>query len=210
VTGAADGHYFEAQPAVRSAPRQVSLVLPDRTVDLVTDRGVFAADAIDAGTKFLLSDGPAIAPGSQHLLDLGCGYGPIATTLAWRHPDAVVWAIDVNRRALDLCRANTARLGLPNVEVCEPGDVPADVRFDAVWSNPPIRIGKAALHDLLTTWLDRLAREGRACLVVQKHLGADSLHRWLEQSGWPTARLASRAGYRLLDVERRTAGSISA
>ncbi len=204
MTGASDGHYFEAQPAVRSAPRHVSLVLPDRTLELVTDRGVFAADAVDSGTKLLLSDGPPVPSGARHLLDLGCGYGPIATTLAGRHPDAIVWAIDVNHRALDLCRANAARLELANVEVREPTDVPADIRFDAIWSNPPIRIGKAALHELLTTWLDRLAHDGRACLVVQKHLGADSLHRWLDQSGWPTTRLTSRAGYRLLDVGPRT------
>ncbi len=114
-----------------------------------------------------------------------------------------MWAIDVNDRARALCAANAAANGIDNVTVVAPDDVPGDVRFGTVWSNPPIRIGKPALHDLLVRWLDRLTPEGRAVLVVQKHLGADSLHRWLTEQGWPTTRLASSKGYRLLDVQRR-------
>ena len=108
----------------------------------------------------------------------------------------------MNERALDLCRANAERAGVSNVRVCDPDEVPADVRFDGIWSNPPIRIGKAALHELLVRWLDLLTDEGRAHLVVQKHLGADSLASWLSDEGWTVTRLGSRQGYRLLDVER--------
>ena len=75
--------------------------------------------------------------------------------------------------------------------------------FDLIWSNPAIRVGKAALHEMLRTWLDRLTPDGRAVLVVQRHLGADSLAAWLNDEGWPTERLASRRGYRLLDVRAR-------
>ena len=125
-------------------------------------------------------------------MDLGCGYGPIACTLAARSPGATVWAVDVNRRALDLCRANAAALDLANVRVVAPDEVRADLVVDLLWSNPPIRIGKAALHDLLTTWLGRLSPAGAAVLVVHKHLGADSLQRWLDDAGWATARLGSR------------------
>ena len=78
--------------------------------------------------------------------------------------------------------------------------MPGDLRFSTIWSNPPIRIGKPALHALLAAWLGRLAPGGRACLVVHKHLGSDSLARWLTDEGWSTTRLSSRAGYRLLDV----------
>jgi hypothetical protein len=68
--------------------------------------------------------------------------------------------------------------------------------------NPPIRIGKAALHDLLLGWLDRLTPDGRAVLVVGRNLGADSLQRWLGEQGFPTDRLASKRGYRLLQARR--------
>jgi 16S rRNA G1207 methylase RsmC len=134
------------------------------------------------------------------LLDLGCGAGPIAITLARRAPGARVWAVDVNERARALCAANAERNGLTNVTVAAPGDVPVDVRLATIWSNPPIRIGKAALHELLAQWLRRLAPDGRAVLVVHKHLGSDSLQRWLVAQRWPTRRLTSAKGYRLLEV----------
>jgi 16S rRNA G1207 methylase RsmC len=111
-----------------------------------------------------------------------------------------VWAVDVNERALDLCRANAAALGLANVSVAHVDAVPSDLSVDLLWSNPPIRIGKAALHALLATWLGRLTDDGTAVLVVQKHLGADSLQAWLSEEGWRATRLGSRAGYRLLEV----------
>jgi 16S rRNA (guanine1207-N2)-methyltransferase len=167
------------------------------TVDLQTDRGVFARDAVDPGTKLLLLEAPAPAPAGD-LLDLGCGYGPIAIAMARRAPEATVWAIDVNERARALATANAAGLG--NVRVVAPDAVPDDVRFSTIWSNPPIRIGKAALHEVLLRWLARLTPDGRAVLVVQKHLGADSLARWLDEQGFPATRLQSRFGYRLLEV----------
>jgi 16S rRNA G1207 methylase RsmC len=195
----ASGHYFESSPSSRSAPREVRLDLPDTALTLVTDRGVFSPDRIDTGTKHLLLDGPPPA-GSGTLVDLGCGYGAIACTLAARSPGATIWAVEVNERARDLCRANAERLGFANVRVIAPEDVPEDVPVDEIWSNPPIRIGKAALHHLLRMWLGRLRPSGRALLVVQKHLGADSLHRWLVEEGHPVDRLQSRAGYRILEV----------
>jgi len=164
---------------------------------------VFASAAIDPGTKLLLLEAGSPPKGAVDLLDLGCGYGPIALTLARRAPDATVWAVDVNRRALDLCAANAAANGLTNVRVVRPDDVPPEIRLAGIWSNPPIRIGKSALHDLLLMWLERLDDGAGAWLVVQKHLGSDSLARWLDESGWPAIRRVSRSGYRVLEVHRR-------
>jgi 16S rRNA (guanine1207-N2)-methyltransferase len=193
------GHYFDASPATPSARTTVRLDLPDRSIELVTDRGVFSADRVDPGTRYLLLEAPAPAP-SGTFVDLGAGYGPIACTLALRSPGATVWAVEVNERARELCTLNAERAGATNVRVVAPDDVPHDLTVDLIWSNPPIRIGKAALHHLLGTWFDRLSPAGEAVLVVQKHLGADSLHRWLEGRGHPTTMLGSRAGYRLLQV----------
>ncbi|HEX2578548.1 MAG TPA: methyltransferase [Aquihabitans sp.] len=195
-------HYFSAEPSGASARRRVELLLAEgRVVALTTDRGVFSADAVDDGTRVLLASA-APDPGAAVLADVGCGYGAIAVALALRAPEARVWAIDVNERARALCRENADANGVGDrVEVVAPADVPAELVIDEVWSNPPIRIGKAALHDLLSGWLDRLRPgSGRAVLVVQKHLGADSLARWIEASGRPTERIASRAGYRVLRV----------
>lgn len=197
----ATSHYFDATPATPSSPGQVALVLPDLHATLRTDRGVFGAGGVDPGTKYLLLEAPHPDPASTgHLLDLGCGYGPIAVALARRAPAATVWAVDVNARARALTAANAEALGLANVRVAAPDDVPPEVRFAGIWSNPPIRVGKAALHELLDRWLGRLAEGGSAWLVVHKHLGSDSLARWLEGEGRDVARIGSRAGYRILEV----------
>lgn len=201
-------HYFAAAPATRSRPRQVELALPDRRFVLDTDRGVFSAEQVDVGTRYLLLEAPMPPPQrTLPLLDLGCGYGPIALALAQRAPLAPVYAVDVNERARELCRSNAERAGLGRIEVCDPAAVPADVRFGAIYSNPPIRIGNAALHELLVTWLARLEPVGLAVLVVHKHLGADSLQQWLIGVGFTCRRLGSRLGYRLLEVRPSAAAA---
>jgi 16S rRNA (guanine1207-N2)-methyltransferase len=196
-------HYFAKQPGAQSRPGTVDLVLPDLHLRLATDRGMFSPDRVDLGTRVLLDSVPP-PPGGGDLLDLGCGYGPIALTMAVRSPQAIVWGVDVNERALRCGRDNAQAADLDNVRFCSGVEVPATTRFAAIWSNPPIRIGKPALHELLTTWLSRLAPGGRAHLVVQKNLGSDSLQRWLESQGWPAERVTSRAGYRVLAVDART------
>jgi 16S rRNA (guanine1207-N2)-methyltransferase len=177
------------------------LVLPDFRATLSADRGVFAATGVDLGTVELLRATPE-PPRAGDLLDLGCGYGPIACTLAHRSPASTVWAVDVNARALDLTRRNAATLGLKRVKAVTPGEVPGDVRFAGIWSNPPIRIGKPALQELLARWLPRLDEQAAAWLVVHRHLGGDSLAAWLQREGWQVTRAASRKGYRILRVGR--------
>jgi 16S rRNA (guanine1207-N2)-methyltransferase len=176
------------------------VVLPDVYLELETDSGVFSPGRLDPGTRFLLESAP-LPPASGDLLDLGCGYGPIACALATRSPGATVWAVDVNERALSLCARNAAKAGLDNVRCVPPDDSGLPKSFAGIWSNPPIRIGKAALHSLLATWLARLDRGASAYLVVGRNLGADSLHAWLAGEGWPVARAAARSGYRLLQVD---------
>ena len=176
------------------------MILPDVYLELATDAGVFSPGRLDPGTRLLLEEAPR-PPARGDLLDLGCGYGPVACVLAARSPGAAVWAVDVNGRALELCARNARTAGLANVRCLSPGDASLPARFAAVWSNPPVRIGKEALHALLSGWLGRLEPAGHAYLVVGRNLGADSLHRWLAGQGWPVTRLAARSGYRLLQVD---------
>jgi 16S rRNA (guanine1207-N2)-methyltransferase len=192
-------HYFDEDPSVASEPQIVSWSLPDGQLTLTTDRGVFGHGVVDSGTKLLLLKAPT-PPQDGDLLDLGCGTGAIALTMARRAPRARVWAIDINSRARDLCRANAQRNDIDNVTVAHPDEVPETLRFGAIWSNPPIRIGKPALHELLLRWLPRLEPGAQAHLVVQKHLGSDSLLRWLNEHGLPTDRVATGAGFRVLRI----------
>jgi 16S rRNA (guanine1207-N2)-methyltransferase len=192
------GHYFSSGPTSASRPGTVRLDLPDRSLQLATDAGVFSPGRVDPGTKLLLMELPELT--AAPVVDVGCGYGPIACTAALRHPGLEVVAVDVNPRARDLCAANAASLGV-EVTVLDP--TAASERLAVVGtivSNPPIRIGKAALHELMATWLDRLAEDGAAYLVVHKNLGADSLARWMTQRGHRVERLRSRQGYRILRV----------
>ncbi len=199
-----DAHYFSSAPSGPLRARRIPVSLAGREFEVTTAAGVFSPDHVDAGTRVLLDVAPP-PPESGHLLDVGCGWGPVALTLALSSPAATVWAVDVNERALELTRRNAAELGLSRVNAVTPDGVPEDVRFAAIWSNPPIRIGKAELHELLSQWMPRLAPDGHAWLVVQKNLGADSLHRWLDDEFAPelsVTRAASSKGFRVLDVHR--------
>ena len=193
--------YFAEQPAAAHRPGIVQLVLPEARLELETDSGMFSPARLDPGTRLLLETAPR-PPAAGDLLDLGCGYGPLALALAAGSPAGLVWAVDVNQRALRLCARNAARAGLGNVRCAQPGDRGLPASFRLIWSNPPIRIGKQALHELLGHWLARLAPGGAGYLVVQRNLGSDSLQRWLGSGGWAADRFAARAGYRVLRVTR--------
>jgi 16S rRNA (guanine1207-N2)-methyltransferase len=194
-------HYFIERPAAARREGSVHVVLPDVHLELETDSGVFSPSRLDPGTRVLLETAPR-PPAAGNLLDLGCGYGPLALVLAARAPGARVWGVDVNRRALGLAAGNAERARLQNVRFCVPDDPAVPGAFGLIWSNPPIRIGKPALHELLATWLARLEPGAAAYLVVQRHLGSDSLQRWLGESGWLAERFAARGGYRVLKVSR--------
>jgi 16S rRNA (guanine1207-N2)-methyltransferase len=195
-------HYFTAQPASELHERTIRVVLQGETFDLKTADGVFSSEHLDTGTAVLLATVPPPATEGD-LLDLGCGWGPIAIALARRSPGASVWAVDVNERALTLAAANALIAGV-EVKATWPQDIPEDVRFATIWSNPPIRIGKPALHELLRTWLPRLAPGGTAWLVVAKQLGADSLQRWIAETfpDLAVTRATTDKGFRVLRVAR--------
>ena len=125
--------------------------------------------------------------------------------MALESPEASVWAVDVNSRAVALTARNASLNEADNVQALHAEEalkiVAAQrVTFDVIWSNPPSRIGKKALHELLTTWLSLLSHDGVAYLVVQKNLGADSLTSWLCDQGFPSEKIASKKGYRIIEV----------
>jgi 16S rRNA (guanine1207-N2)-methyltransferase len=196
-----DEHYFSADPGVAFRRTPVRASVWGHDLDLTSGSGVFARGRLDVGTAVLFRETEPPKPGT--FLDLGCGYGVIGLALAVAVPGARVWAVDVNERAVLLANGNAASLGVADRYTAVASDaVPDDVTFDEIWSNPPIRVGKQALHALLLTWLPRLAPDGRAVMVVGKNLGADSLQRWLGEQGYPTERLASAKGFRVLETRR--------
>ncbi|ALV44790.1 16S rRNA methyltransferase [Arthrobacter alpinus] len=202
-------HYFSSQPSTPMKKRQLRVVLAGETRTLETAGGIFSPDGVDKGTTILLSEAPAPAT-EGNLLDIGCGWGPIALTLALRSPEATVYAVDVNERSIELTTENAKTLGLKNVQASTPETVDPELRFNTIWSNPPIRVGKEELHSILLMWLPRLAHNGNAYLVVQKNLGSDSLQRWLAaelderfpEAGFTVVRDSTNKAFRILRVTR--------
>ena len=193
-----DEHYFTADPSVPFRREPFSCEVWGHRLDLVSGPGVYSRGRLDIGTAVLFRESAPPAPG--RILDLGCGYGVVGLAIARSVPDAMVTGVDVNERALLLANENAASLGVPDrFRAVLPDEVSDDATYDEIWSNPPIRIGKAALHDLLLRWLPRLEPGGRAVMVVGRNLGADSLQRWLGDQGYPTTRLASAKGFRVLE-----------
>lgn len=202
-----DSHYFSESPAGPSRPSEFEIDVNGRTLTLESDVGVFSRHGLDKGTAVLLDimsrgNYPTIADGS-FLADIGCGTGAIALTLASLYPTCTVVAVDVNERARALCASNAKKNGLSNVKVLAPEELDESIRYALLWSNPPIRIGKTALRQLLDEWMQRLTVDGTAHLVVSKNLGGDSLAQWLTDSGFATHKLASSKGFRVFEVAAR-------
>lgn len=197
-------HYFSQSPAGEANLRPLHVSLAGRDWQLTTASGIFSPDRIDIGTRVLLAKTPP-PPAQGDLLDIGCGWGAVALSLALESPEARVWAVDVNERALDLVRRNAEAIGARNVTAVRPEDVPDDIRFAAIRSNPPIRVGKQELHGILDHWLPRLMPGAEAWLVVARDLGADSLMRWLQErfaGDLTVERAANDKGFRVLRAIR--------
>lgn len=197
-------HYFSESPAGARSTRTITAELAGAPRSLVTAGGVFSPDHLDRGTEVLLRASQVSEPTGGAILDIGCGWGPIALDAALSAPKREVWAIDVNERSLELTRENAERLGVTNLHVSRPEEVPSSLRFSEIRSNPPIRVGKEALHDILREWLPRLDAGGTAHLVVAKHLGARSLQRWITET-FPqldVERVARDRGFHVIRAQR--------
>ncbi|MDO5673102.1 MAG: methyltransferase [Actinomycetaceae bacterium] len=193
-------HYFSSQPSSSDERIQRGIEIRGLPFYVTLSSGVFSHTGLDLGTRVLCDKAPT-PPSEGVFVDLGCGWGPLTLTLASCSPQARVYGVDVNERAIELTKLNAQHAGLENVVVGSPQEVLeelGDTPIDLLWSNPPVRIGKDALHDLLSTWLSRLSPEGAAYLVVSKNLGADSLTKWLNSQGWSTQKIASAKGFRIL------------
>ena len=201
-------YFSQSSPARADEVSKLIYSVRGHDFDMSVSSKVFSTSRLDLGTRQLLAEAPCL-PTTGTFLDVGCGWGPIALAMAKEAPEATVWAVDVNDRAIDLTRRNAASHGCTNVRAMSEDEALAtvatdDVRFDVIWSNPPIRIGKEALHTLLVQWLGRLSPMGVAYLVVQRNLGADSLISWLNGRGYVAEKCASKKGYRIIEVRPGT------
>jgi len=201
-----EDHYFSQEPGSALKPKSIIIPVAGELVEVTSAAGTFSPAQLDFGTEVLIEQ-MDLAPDSGDLLDLGCGWGPIALNLAKLRPNAKIWAVDVNTRSVELTSRNAKDLRLANITACLPEEVPENLTFSGIWSNPPIRIGKKELHELLLKWLPRLAVGAEAFLVVQKNLGSDSLQKWLTEElagSYEVSRYTSIKTYRVIKVKKNS------
>ena len=201
-----EDHYFSQEPGSALKPKSIIIPVAGEMVEVTSAAGTFSPAQLDFGTEVLIEQ-MDLAPDYGDFLDLGCGWGPIALNLAKLRPNTKVWAVDVNTRSVELTTKNAQDLGLANITACLPAEVPENLTFSGIWSNPPIRIGKKELHELLLKWLPRLAVGAEAYLVVQKNLGSDSLQKWLTEElagNYEVSRYTSIKTYRVIKVKKNS------
>lgn len=201
-----EDHYFSQEPSSPLKTKSIEIPVAGVLEQVTTASGTFSPQQLDFGTEVLIEQ-MDLAPDSGNILDLGCGWGPIALNLGKLKPKSKIWAVDVNTRSLELTEANAKKLALDNITAALPEQVPEQIRFSGIWSNPPIRIGKKPLHELLLKWLPKLENGGEAYLVVQKNLGSDSLQAWLTQelgSDYEVSRYTSIKTYRVIKVRKNS------
>lgn len=179
---------------MRLALRGVELVL-------TTDAGVFSRGRVDPGTRLLIE--AMRLPEAGPILDLGCGYGPIGLTAAKLRPDLEVHLVDVNERAVALARRNAAANGIRNVRIVQ-GDgfapFPPEMRFAAIYTNPPYRAGKAAVYAMAQQAHERLLPGAFFACVGRTKQGVKSLARHLETLFAEVREVEKGGGYRVLEA----------
>lgn len=200
--------YFSASPNSLDLRRTLQVDLRGKEVSVQVSNGVFSSSKLDLGTAVLLKHAPQ-PPENGRFFDIGCGWGAISLALGFESPNAQIYAVDVNERALELTNINAKNAGLNNIHTYLVEDAlkeDSSKNIDLIWSNPPIRVGKDVLHNILLTWLPRLKVGGAAYLVVQKNLGSDSLIPWLSKNlgeDFSVEKYASSKGYRIIEVLRK-------
>ncbi len=196
----AGSHYFDELPSAASRPRKIRARLRGREWTFVTDRGVFGRDAVDAGSRLLIET-MRIAP-TDHVLDVGCGYGPVGLVAAVLAPAGRAVLVDVNERAVHLAAQNAALNNVSNVEILlGDGSTPVAGRtFDIAVMNPPIRAGRTTLLRLVREVWDILHPGGRLIFVVRTAQGARTLAREVAAIFGTITELAKESGYRVYEA----------
>ena len=188
--------YYTAEPTSESNPVPCAFPYRGHGLNFMTDAGVFSKGELDVGSRLLLDALPAIA---GDVLDIGCGWGAIGVAIAKANEKARVTMVDVNRRALDLCRQNCQRNGV-TAEVIE-SDGMAEVlgrKYDAIVTNPPIRAGKQVIYKMFADAAGSLNAGSALYLVIRKQQGADSCVKYLKTLFTEVEKLDKSGGFWVL------------
>ena len=193
-------YYFDKDTDVTSKEITTRAEIGSNLYTFKTDNNVFSKRGLDFGTRTLLEtiDVNSI---SGDVLDFGCGYGPIGIYIASK-TDSNVDMVDINERALGLARVN-ANINGVNVNIFE-SDIYSNVakKYDYIITNPPIRVGKKILYEILIGAKEHLNNDGHLIFVINKDQGGKSTMKDLEKH-YEVKLLNKNKGFLIIDCKNR-------
>ncbi|WP_068620431.1 class I SAM-dependent methyltransferase [Paenibacillus tuaregi] len=195
-------HYYSSKPETAHDRKVWEATLRGKTFKFVSDAGVFSKQGVDFGSRVLIE--AMEMPENAHVLDVGCGYGPIGLAAAGLASRGQVTMIDVNERAVELAKENAVSNGITNVTILQ-SDLYQELgnqTFDVVLTNPPIRAGKQTVHAVFEGAAERLRVGGSLWVVIQKKQGAPSAREKLESLFAQVDEVTKDKGYRIFKATK--------
>lgn len=195
-------HYFTNDDVV-SDPKIINYIHKGKKISFKTDNGVFSKSGVDFGSRLLIEN--FNAPELEgSILEVGCGYGPIGLCLASDYPNKKIDMVDVNLRAIELCKENAIKNNIKNTEVFASNLYESiDKKYSAIVSNPPIRAGKHVVHGVISEAYDYLEDDGTLMIVIQKKQGAPSAMNKMEEVYGNCEVITKDKGYYILKSTKR-------
>ena len=192
------GYYFDNKTNVESRKVVTKAEIGNKYYTFMTDNNVFSKKGLDFGTRSLLEN-IDIKNISGDVLDFGCGYGPIGIYIK-SNTEAMVDMIDINERALSLAKEN-AILNKVDVNIFL-SNIYSNVnkKYDYIVTNPPIRVGKKVLYEILIGAKDYLKQNGHLIFVINKDQGAKSTMKDMEKY-YSVKLIAKNKGFYIIDCE---------
>jgi len=195
-------HYFSRDAGPPADPQRTTVRLGSEPLALWTARGVFSWRSLDRGTELLIA-ALEVAPG-ERILDLGCGYGPLAVYVSRHEPTAEVIATDVNPRAVELAARNLEQYGR-SAWSCLLADALApfgDAPLDVIATNPPIRAGWRVVFPMVDDAPRVLRPGGRFYAVARTRQGADTLMKRIAGAFGNCEIVRRGSGYKVMRAVR--------
>ena len=197
------GHYFDENPEINSAIREISFHLFNKSYTYYTDNGVFSKSKIDEGAYIFLK---VLIPLNLtgRILDLGCGYGPIGLTIAQNSKEARIDLADINSRALALASKSSERLNLTSRVTILHSDIYEKIEgpYDSIVVNPPIRAGKVVTYSMYSGAKQYLIDGGSLYIVIRRKQGAESAFKYLETIFQNVSVLHKEKGYWIIKATK--------
>ncbi len=186
-------HYFTNEENLKSEIEKVIAEINGIPFYFYTDNGVFSKGELDFGTELLLKNFKYDNPNNKTLLDIGCGCGPIGIYAS--HLGFTVDMSDVNKRAIHLSKMSLKEQNL-NANVFE-SDAYKNItnKYDYIVSNPPIRVGKEKLYEIVMNAKEHLKDGGSLWIVVRKQQGAESMLRDMKNAYKTVEVIAKKKGF---------------